>query len=104
MHSFPCALWTNIWSFPFLFFVRQPAVFPITQAEMPQKLIPNQHTINSKQFLRESSEFPTDVPLPFSHPKNMLVSHLVYRKFSVHSVGNHGSARRIFAIAERRTV
>ena len=26
---------------------------PVTEAEMPQKLIPNQHMINSRQFLIE---------------------------------------------------
>ena len=28
------------------------AIFLITEAEKPQKLIPNHHTINSKQFLK----------------------------------------------------
>ena len=61
MCSFSCVLWAIFWSFPllgyFLVFsasvLRQIArIFLITQTEMPQKLIPNQHTINSKQFLR----------------------------------------------------
>ena len=45
MYSFSCVLWAIFWSFPLL-------IFLITQTEMPQKLIPNQRTINSKQFLK----------------------------------------------------
>ncbi len=52
MHSFSCVLWAIFCSFPLLFFVRQPAIFLIIEAEMPQKLIPNHRTINSKQFLK----------------------------------------------------
>ena len=51
MCSFSCVLWAIFWSFPLLFFVRQPAIFLITEAKMPQKLIPNHRTINSKQLL-----------------------------------------------------
>ena len=46
MYPFSCVLWAIFWSFPLLFFV-----FLITEVEMPQKLIPNHRTINSKQFL-----------------------------------------------------
>ena len=51
MYSFSCVLWAIFWSFPLLSFVRQPAIFLIIEAEMPQKLIPNHRTINSKLFL-----------------------------------------------------
>ena len=55
MYPFSCVLWAIFWSFPFLFFVRQPAIFLITKAKMPQKLIPNHRTINSKQLLNSIS-------------------------------------------------
>ena len=51
MYPFSCALWAIFWPFPLLFFVRWPAIFLITEAKMTQKLIPNHHTINSKQLL-----------------------------------------------------
>ena len=51
MYPFSCVLWAIFWPFSLLFFVRQPAIFLITEAKMPQKLIPNHHTINSKQLL-----------------------------------------------------
>ena len=51
MCSFSCVLWAIFWSFSLLFFVRYPAIFLITEAKMPQKLIPNHRTINSKQLL-----------------------------------------------------
>ena len=47
MCSFSCVLWAIFWSFPLLFFL-------ITEAKMPQKLIPNHRTINSKQLLKRS--------------------------------------------------
>ena len=46
MYPFSCVLWAIFWSFSLL-----PAIFLITEAEMPQKLIPNHRTINSKQLL-----------------------------------------------------
>ena len=51
MYPFSCALWAIFWPFSLLFFVRWPAIFLITEAKMTQKLIPNHHTINSKQLL-----------------------------------------------------
>ena len=50
MCSFSCVLWA-IWSFP-LSVLRQIARYlPHHRSEMPQKLIPNHRTINSKQLL-----------------------------------------------------
>ena len=40
MYSFSYVLWAIFWSFLFLFFVRQPAIFLITEPKMTQKLIP----------------------------------------------------------------
>ena len=51
MYPFSCAFWAIFWPFSLLFFVRWPAIFLITEAKMTQKLIPNHHTINSKQLL-----------------------------------------------------
>ena len=56
MYPFSCVLWAIFWSFSLLFFVRQPAIFLITEAKMPQKLIPNHRTINSKQLLLKGSQ------------------------------------------------
>ena len=44
MYPFSCVLWAIFWSFSL-------AIFLITEAKMPQKLIPNHRTINSKQLL-----------------------------------------------------
>ena len=52
MCSFSCVLWAIFCSFSLLFFARYPAIFLITEAKIPQKLIPNHRTINSKQLLR----------------------------------------------------
>ena len=51
MFSFSCALWAIFGLFSLLFFVRQPAIFLITEAKITQKFIPNHHTINPKQLL-----------------------------------------------------
>ena len=50
MYPFSCVLWAIFWSF-------QPAIFLITEAKMPQKLIPNHRTINSKQLLNFYKSF-----------------------------------------------
>ena len=47
MYPFSCVLWAIFWSFSL-------PIFLITEAKMPQKLIPNHRTINSKQLLRET--------------------------------------------------
>ena len=52
MYPFSCVLWAIFWPFSLLFFVRQPAIFLITEAKITQKFIPNHHTINPKQLLR----------------------------------------------------
>ena len=48
MYPFSCVLWAIYLSISLLFFVRQPAIFLITEAKMPQKTIPNHRTIYSK--------------------------------------------------------
>ena len=54
MYPFSCVLWAIFWPFSLLSPLSS-AIFLITEAKMPQKLIPNHRTINSKQLLNYSS-------------------------------------------------
>ncbi|CCZ69520.1 unknown [Bacteroides sp. CAG:702] len=51
MCPFSCVLWAIFLVLSPLFFGQIARYLPITEAKMPQKLIPNHRTINSKQLL-----------------------------------------------------
>ena len=63
MYPFSCVLWAIFWSFSLL------AIFLITEAKMPQKLIPNQRTINSKQLLKILIVQPHRLQIPAPYGK-----------------------------------
>ena len=52
MHSFSCVLLSDFLVLSASVLRQIARIFLITQAKLPQKLIPNHRTINSKQFLR----------------------------------------------------
>ncbi|CCZ70031.1 unknown [Bacteroides sp. CAG:702] len=62
MYPFSCVLWAIFLVLSPLFFGQIARYLPITEAKMPQKLIPNQRTINSKQLLIYTEKMHKSIP------------------------------------------